>query len=601
METKRAIYKNLDIDSRQIRVTSILPSSDLSAIVKCTLDVVPLGDEPDAGFEALSYCWGEPKITADIEVDGTLLAVTTNLEAALRQFRADANGDAVHIWIDAICIDQQDVEERNSQVAFMQDIYTKASNVRLWLGEDDERAEMVCSVLRRIINEPMGGKGIEELKAEEYNVEIRLVILALLFTYPYWERRWIVQEARSARHRTLHIGNNVVVLPSDVFSKIREYIRIQVLLTMSQALGKNRDRTIETHLDGLPKDSRIDSAATALDHLLQRPQTVLAELNSTTQWHKFLRTLKSSDCSVEHDVIYSILGLLPDKLGMQIDYKIPVVDLLCEFTWRWIQHWQNINLFYDVRNVDPALPSWVPELRPEKLRQSSLGPQAFGPNAISPDTLCESDFKAHGGVTKSELRRIDHYTIEIRSFLFDTVVAVGSEGPRDGSIMKDLTVKDAVEQKLPPDWLELYHSHCLAYPDEDPCDVILRTFHMNQDRHILPRGELSNPHVGGSERFRALFGLLGKSSSDGPFFTFFTTAGGRCGMCIPDIKVGDRVGVIARLWMPFCFRKAENGREGYKLLSTCYLHGVMDGEAVLSAVGGDKERVTDVFEHVRII
>ncbi|PPJ58412.1 hypothetical protein CBER1_11400 [Cercospora berteroae] len=605
MDSDIQIYTPLDVAVGQIRIARILPSEDCSAVVRCELDIVALPAVYTA-FEALSYCWGDPRITANIELGGAVAAVTVNLEAALRQFRADAEGKAVFIWIDAICINQQDVEERNHQVTLMQEIYTRATNVRVWLGVADQMSEKLCRVLRRLINEPTSSNSLESLSAEEHSIEVRMIYLLVLFAYGYWARRWIVQEVRCAQHRTLHIGKYIEDLPLDVFAKLREYIRVQVILALYQAFCVKKDPSIEMGHDGRPKSSAIGEAALGLSYMLERSHAVLADLNNTQQWHNFLRALKTSECSVEHDTIYAILGLLPNKLGMEIDYKIPTVDLLCEFTWRWIQHHQTMNCFYDVRNVDPDLPSWVPELRHSKLRISALGTRALGPEAISPDTLSASKFKAHAGAEKSQLIRIDHYTVSVGTFLFDTIVAVSpNEGPSANSDLKGLTVQDAVEQKLPSDWLALYEKHCaVTYPDYTAHEVILRTFNMNQDRHLGPREDASSdkPWVGGSKTFAALFRLLNKTSSGGPFFTFYVTEKGRCGVCIPDIQVEDRIGIVARLWMPFVLRKTEKrGREGHLLVSSCYLHGVMDGEAVLDAVGGDESKVNDVFEQLVLL
>ncbi|KAM3424496.1 hypothetical protein BST61_g6500 [Cercospora zeina] len=606
MDDNSKIYAPLDASARQIRIAKVLPNQDSSALVQCELDVLVLDDTTDATFEALSYCWGDPKVTANIELNGTIAAVTVNLEAALRQFRTDADGDVLFIWIDAICINQQDVEERNSQVALMQEIYTKAANVRIWLGIADRESEKVCRVLRRLMNEPTSSNSLESLSAEEHSIEVRMIYLSILFAYEYWGRRWIVQEVRCAKHRTLHIGNNVEGLPRDVFAKIREYIRVQVILALYQAFCVKKDPSEQMGQDGLPESSAIGAAASVLGHMLEHSHTVLADLDDKQQWHNFLRALKTSECSVDHDTIYSILGLLPDKLGMEIDYKVPIVDLLCEFTWRWIQHFQTLNCFYDVRNVDPNLPSWVPELRNSKLKISTLGTRALGPEAINPDTLSAGQFKAHAGATKSQLTRLDHYTVSVGTFLFDTVIAVSpNEGPSTNSELHGLTVQDAVEQNLPSDWLALYEKHCKpTYPDHTAHEIILRTFNMNQDRHHGPREEvlLDKPYVGGSKKFAALFKLVNKTASGGPFFTFYVTEKGRCGVCIPDIKIGDRIGIVARLWMPFVLRKTEKrAREGYLLVSSCYLHGIMDGEAVLDAVGGDESKVNDVFEQLIIV
>src|SRR4051794_30060890 len=108
-----SVYKPLDSDSLETRFVRILPSLDFSATVECTLRNVSLNrGEPHV---ALSYAWGDPGSTVPILLDGVEYQVTNNLEAALRQLRAEDDGHS-QFWIDAICIDQSNLSERNHQV-----------------------------------------------------------------------------------------------------------------------------------------------------------------------------------------------------------------------------------------------------------------------------------------------------------------------------------------------------------------------------------------------------------------------------------------------------------------------------------------------------
>lgn len=101
----------------------------------------PIGDEADQllrfdieigsisnppGFQALSYCWGKELGKTEIWVSGTKINVSTNLEAALR-FSGLAVG--TRIWVDAICINQNDLYEKSYQVKMMGQIYSNASKV----------------------------------------------------------------------------------------------------------------------------------------------------------------------------------------------------------------------------------------------------------------------------------------------------------------------------------------------------------------------------------------------------------------------------------------------------------------------------------------
>ena len=87
-------------------------------------------------YLALSYTWGDANQRRNITVNGATISVTANLEAALRSIRDSRVLKAgVKLWVDALCINQDDLEERNRQVKRMQSIFSNAQSVFVWLGE----------------------------------------------------------------------------------------------------------------------------------------------------------------------------------------------------------------------------------------------------------------------------------------------------------------------------------------------------------------------------------------------------------------------------------------------------------------------------------
>ncbi|KAH8891552.1 hypothetical protein GQ53DRAFT_604942, partial [Thozetella sp. PMI_491] len=86
-------------------------------------------------FEALSYAWGLPTATRPTRADGKEFHVTVNLYAALRRLRM-ASRERV-VWIDQLCINQTDDQEKSQQVALMSRIYSAAQRVIVWLGDED--------------------------------------------------------------------------------------------------------------------------------------------------------------------------------------------------------------------------------------------------------------------------------------------------------------------------------------------------------------------------------------------------------------------------------------------------------------------------------
>lgn len=83
-------------------------------------------------YQALSYAWEGTMRECPIYCDGKVLFVTKSCEGALRRLIYGKSSRL--IWVDAICINQQDTQERNQQVSMMGDIYRKAEHVNVWLG-----------------------------------------------------------------------------------------------------------------------------------------------------------------------------------------------------------------------------------------------------------------------------------------------------------------------------------------------------------------------------------------------------------------------------------------------------------------------------------
>ncbi|KAF2750086.1 HET-domain-containing protein, partial [Sporormia fimetaria CBS 119925] len=134
----RWLYAPLDPSRRQIRLLEILPvwKTDRQTPISARLVIVSLDDEPD--YSALSYTWGDGTTTNHIIVDGKRIGCTANLHHALNDLRSNP-WDVIkktpkRIWVDAVCINQEDLEEKNHQLPLMETIYTKAKVVYCWLG-----------------------------------------------------------------------------------------------------------------------------------------------------------------------------------------------------------------------------------------------------------------------------------------------------------------------------------------------------------------------------------------------------------------------------------------------------------------------------------
>ncbi|KAF3035186.1 hypothetical protein E8E11_004011 [Didymella keratinophila] len=131
-------YVALEPQSRQIRLLHLQPGQ-LGDPIECRTSIVSFNEE-FTDYEALSYVWGERLYYGWISLDGTFFPVTENLWGALSGLRY-TDRERV-LWIDAICIDQANLRERSEQVSRMYSIFTQASTVIVWLGEEWDMTDL---------------------------------------------------------------------------------------------------------------------------------------------------------------------------------------------------------------------------------------------------------------------------------------------------------------------------------------------------------------------------------------------------------------------------------------------------------------------------
>ncbi|PVH71655.1 heterokaryon incompatibility, partial [Cadophora sp. DSE1049] len=146
-------------------------------------------------YETLSYCWGPEGTYRCIDIDGHSVPIRRNLWWALYHLRYRVRGMKRTLWIDALCINQNDISERNAQVSIMGSIYASASGVLIWAGEE---AEGSTEALKAIGEIPSQGKLFHSENGGElmYNplyVRHEEEFYALC-TRPYWGRLWVIQE-----------------------------------------------------------------------------------------------------------------------------------------------------------------------------------------------------------------------------------------------------------------------------------------------------------------------------------------------------------------------------------------------------------------------
>lgn len=173
---------------------------------------------PWGDYAALSYVWGSPTPVRTIQINDEPFSVGDNLYQALRQLRRSQRIiQGLRMWIDAICINQDDLAERSREVARMRDIYAHAWQVVIWLGPEADQSDVALTAMHWLAAErkrtqPLQGfyTGVDKtvdawpffvITYPYYGPWRRNVYKALyhLLTRAYWHRLWILQEIAMAR------------------------------------------------------------------------------------------------------------------------------------------------------------------------------------------------------------------------------------------------------------------------------------------------------------------------------------------------------------------------------------------------------------------
>jgi hypothetical protein len=174
----------------------LLPHQDEHAPIQCQLFDCALADsESTRPYEALSYVWGSENKPRSISIDSCDLPVGENLNEALSHLR-DRSIERT-IWIDAICINQRDPEERGQQVQSMAKIYTKASCVIVWLGgatPDSGQALEEIRIAAEQRTKPLPTKPLPK-KPLPTKPSINESAILRLLERPWFQRIWVRKQA----------------------------------------------------------------------------------------------------------------------------------------------------------------------------------------------------------------------------------------------------------------------------------------------------------------------------------------------------------------------------------------------------------------------
>jgi hypothetical protein len=326
---------------------AIIHSGHFGQQIVCTLRTVSLADEPH--FEALSYVWGEQMSPSTILVNDESFEATQNLEEALQYLRLPTAQRA--LWVDALCINQSDIQERNLQVRQMHKIYAKADRVLSWLGPSRENSDKAMELIKKAESHNFASSWLEKVVQDDGILWNGVHKVARLCLRDYWSRVWIVQE--------LAHGQSILIMCGSATAKYTSLIAFaEVLEDISYSIPHYVSRAFYRSLMGsfVSKDAR---------HLLQKQQGNYLEVSEV------IDVLARRLCKDQRDMVYGVHSLLsPDmQRSVAIDYSKTTAEVYTSFAraviettggvdpivWIATRSFRHLN-----EDANLIIPSWVP-------------------------------------------------------------------------------------------------------------------------------------------------------------------------------------------------------------------------------------------------
>lgn len=596
------LYPTLDPTKNQVRLATIQPGT-FSAPIQCKLSVVSLDD--GAIGESLSYVWGDPTITLPISLEGREFQITKNLETALRHLRYE-NRPRV-IWVDALCVDQHNTDERNHQVALMHRIYKSALVVIAWLGEETDGSSVAFDTLEEIARDPrlhlLPPK--EPCLRQEYMDQDHMSALLMLMRNDWWQRVWTVQEAVLPVNLVLVLGKHTIQgkTLSSASTNFSRHWRTCCL----EAVMKRTDRPWARFLGegGLRQISVLD---------LFRRQALADDLDFPLA----LSSYRNQKCLDARDRVYGFLGLACGIYEGFLfpDYELSLEQILEATSVAIIERTQNIDIFTFIYtplggNRNGKLPSWAVDWT------ASMSPKFY--KHFNSRVIKSSRFSA-GGRGPAIFTFPEPGIITVKGCLVDCINAVG-QCANSYNPAKAIPVYD--------EWRHLAEAvQTSPYRQSSPGGGMASAFHLTLINDIIfdpdSLGTVKNIYYGrvrGRDRmpwFEKWWKALheeGTAEEDQEALhfdhatvdathgrRFFTSAKGYMGLGPAAIAPDDVIAILYGGDVAYVLRKTDRVMEMdgsahscYEMLGPAYLHGMMDGQAFNALKRGELQEQTIIL------
>ncbi|KAH7407174.1 heterokaryon incompatibility protein-domain-containing protein [Cadophora sp. MPI-SDFR-AT-0126] len=584
MDATRYMYKALE-SKLSIRVL-ILEKGSYEDPIRCRLNHVDFAQKPQ--YEALSYVWGETSETKEVFCDEIPMQITRSLHGALRHLRHKSTERV--LWADAVCINQRDNVEKSHQVALMGEIYSNCSQVLVWIGEDIDGLSgtfRIVQELHEIFLQTEDDYPYEELTFEGALLPGSSTFSNLLRTQDLWKetflrlirqpwflRRWVIQEIAKAPAATVICGFEAMpwsVLADVYWCIYKSGVFSYILDPIESRTGFHTGMVI---MGLIRRDSRKKDHAPLLESVV------------STRYFK---------CTDSRDVVYSLLGLGGDvdQYGDSLipDYSLSVEEVFKRFV---------IGCFVEKGSLYPLsvpytpphygamdLPSWVPDfthleatnplirmrmgnglpfhagsdLRP-RVRVSEGGNLLFAWGKIvdivkeTAPPLDEVHSVDTERLSAAEIgvHRVKKW-LDFRKNLVSYDDIIQDEEGRFEAFWRTMIFNlTASADRAPPEYAEYFK----AFMD-----------HFFRSETIVPEAQ---------EPLRSqLLQIETAVNSRAEGWRMFTTENSRLGQGLRSVQRGDTICVLDGGELPYVVRRVEMGH--YRFIGSCYLHGLMNGEA----------------------
>lgn len=603
-------------DKYEIRVLEIKPgkTSDQlkGALHHCSVEFTIDDIEPQrlaffmndltvpVSYTALSYTWGEPKFDAKFECDGYVKMITRSLESALRHFRQEDR--AVVLWVDQICIDQENNEEKGQQLPLMSRIYELAVNTAIWLGDAADDSDTAMRLLKDVhirlqfsTEEIIDPTELERRNLPNQDSDDWKALWKLL-SRPWFERLWIIQELTLSWQSWVVCGKSVITWESLCVACLQlAETGISQWLTQkyptSAVAGDCRD--LCRHASDL---SNIQLSFGRMKH----PLLILMGLS------------RRARCTEPRDKVYGMLGICSpyDIPKVRVDYsdRYHVTQLFQDIVEHAITSFNPGQILRHVDHDSVDLPSWVPDWRMPR-RTTVLGSSHTSYRA---DGILKLRWSKGKVVSKIYSRSLGWKELQVTGLPFDTLETLSGafEDPDLSPTAENETLQIILEfvanlkdypspntdfsafwqtlvagmderrmLKCPDSFAEIF-SYILDLTTGNKGSMSGQTY---TRRQTLPKGRggldedklrSRKPRSAGDTFQRVRTAMIHATKNR----RLGGTANGYIGLFPEHSQAGDGVFILAGCHTPHILRP--RGDEKFKLVGECYVHGIMGGEAI---------------------